>query len=124
VVGIPPHCGGNYTTQSGGDATVHRSHDISHHGSTDRATDATTDATVAFIMFSRFFLSLYMTGEEMVMRRSGEARRERRDKFCLFVFAYLLMCFRVSFAAVTVSTFLLFFSSLGLSPRAPCRRIK
>jgi hypothetical protein len=41
-------------------------------------------------MFSRFFLSLYMTGEEMVMRRSGEARRERREKFCLFVFAYLL----------------------------------
>jgi hypothetical protein len=26
----------------------------------------------------------------MVMRRSGEARRERREKFCLFVFAYLL----------------------------------
>jgi hypothetical protein len=39
----------------------------------------------AFIMFSRFFLSLYMTGEEMVMQRSGEARSERRDKFCLFV---------------------------------------
>jgi hypothetical protein len=75
-------------------------------------------------MFSRLFLSLYMTGEETVMRRSGEARRERREKFCLFGFAYLLMCFRVSFAAVTVFTFLLSFSSLGLSPRAPCRRIK
>jgi hypothetical protein len=36
-------------------------------------------------MFSRFFLSLYMTGEEMVMRSSGEARRERREKLCLFV---------------------------------------
>jgi hypothetical protein len=75
-------------------------------------------------MFSRFFLSLYMMGEETVMRRSGEARRERREKFYLFVFAYLLMCFQVSFAAVTVSTFLLSFSSLGLSPRAPRRRIK
>jgi hypothetical protein len=45
------------------------------------------------------------------MRRSGEARRERRTKFCLRVcFAYLLVCFRVSFTAVTVSPFLLSFS--------------
>jgi hypothetical protein len=75
-------------------------------------------------MFSRFFLSLYMTAEETALRRSGEARRERREKFCLFVFAYLLMRFQVSFAAVTISIFLLSFSSLGLSPRASCRRIK
>jgi hypothetical protein len=74
----------------------------------------------------RISLSQYMTGEvEAVMRRSGEARRERRKKFCLRVcFAYLLVCFRVSFAAVTVSPFLLSFSSLGHSPRAPCRSIK
>jgi hypothetical protein len=53
-------------------------------------------------MFSRVSLSQYMTGEvEEVMRRSGEARRERRKKFCLLAcFAYLLVCFRVSFAAV------------------------
>jgi hypothetical protein len=58
-------------------------------------------------------------------RRGGEARRERRKKFCLLVcFAYLPVCFRVSFAAVTVSPFLLSFSSLGHSPWAPCRRIK
>jgi hypothetical protein len=76
--------------------------------------------------FSRICLSRYMTGEvEAVMPMSGEARRERRKKFCSRVcFAYLLVCFRVSFASVTVFPFLLSFSSLGHSPRAPCRRIK
>jgi hypothetical protein len=42
----------------------------------------------------------------------------------LSLVAVVLVCFQVSFAAVTVSTFLISFSSLGLSPRAPCRRIK
>jgi hypothetical protein len=53
--------------------------------------------------------------------RRGES--DERSFACLFVFAYLFVCFQVSVAAVTVSTFLLSFSSLGLSPRAPCRRI-
>jgi hypothetical protein len=53
-------------------------------------------------MFSRISLSLYLTGEETVMLRSGEARRERRKKFCLLVcvfefplplLLFLLSCF-------------------------------
>jgi hypothetical protein len=69
-------------------------------------------------VFHGISLSQYMTGEfEAVMRRSGEARRERRKKFGLRVcFACLLVSFRVSFTAVTVSSFLLSFSSLGQKP--------
>jgi hypothetical protein len=50
---------------------------------------------------------------EAVMRRSGEARRERLKKFCL----------HLSLAAVTVSPFFLSCSSLDHSPWAPCRRV-
>jgi hypothetical protein len=43
---------------------------------------------------SRISLSLYMTGEvEAVMRRSGEARRERPKKFCLHVCLFCLLAY-------------------------------
>jgi hypothetical protein len=62
-------------------------------------------------MFSRVSLRQYMTGEaEAVMRKSGEARRERRKKFCLLVcFAYLLVCFSSFLCRCYCFSFLAFF---------------
>jgi hypothetical protein len=77
-----------------------------------------------FHVFTNFLKSMYDgRGDSNAEERRGEEKTTMKVLLvCLF--ACLLACFRVSFAAVTVSTFLLSFSSLGHSPRAPCRWIK
>jgi hypothetical protein len=69
-------------------------------------------------------LSCFATANSFLKDFLGKKGHNRLFRSQRGPIKYLLMSFRVSFAAVTVSTFLLSFSSLGLSSRAPCRRIK
>jgi hypothetical protein len=57
-------------------------------------------------MFSRLSLSMYDGRGDGNAEERGGAERTTIEVLLICLFACLLVCFRVSFAAVTVSTFL------------------